>query len=109
MKIPGGMDGLFRQAQAVQERIEKEIRETEIDVSVGGEMVTVRVNGNYEFLSVRIKPEIVKEADTEMLEDLVLSAVNEASKRINALRAEKMKEMTGGLDMGSLQGLLNRL
>ncbi len=112
MKLPGGMGNVFRQVQAMQDRmkdIEKEIRGTELDVSVGGEAVNVRINGNYELVSVRIKPEILRENDVEMLEDLVLSAVNEAVKRVKSLRDERMREMTGGLDVSSLENIIGKL
>ncbi len=86
---------LMRQAQKMQEKIQRDIAELKVEASAGGGMVTVTMAGNRELLSVTISPEVVDSKDTEMLEDLVRAAVNEANRKIEQALGEKM----GGLKM----------
>lgn len=101
----GNMNNLMKQAQMLQKQMQqaqKEIEESEFEASVGGGAVSVRVNGKKELLSVNIKPEVVDEDDVEMLEDLVLSAVNEALRKADENTADKMGKLTGGMNMPGL-------
>lgn len=99
------MNSIMQQAQKVQskmESIQKELENLEVEGSAGGGMVVVKANGKQEVLSIKIEPEVISE-DIEMLEDLVLAAVNQAMSRAQEEAAEQMKKATGGL-MGSLPG-----
>ena len=98
----GNMNNLMKQAQMLQKQMQeaqKEIEAAEFESSVGGGAVTVKVNGKKEVLSINIKPEVVDEDDVEMLEDLVLSAVNEALRKADEDSSNKMSKLTGGLNM----------
>ena len=113
--FPGGMPGMggmnmnkmLKQAQKMQEdmaKAQKELEEKEVEASVGGGAVTVKVNGQKELLEVKFNDEIVKEAaeDKEMLEDLVLSAVKEAMRQAEELSEKEMSRVTGGMNIPGL-------
>jgi nucleoid-associated protein EbfC len=106
MKLPGNLNMMFQAAQNKMKKLEEEVRKMEAEASAGGDMVTVRASGSGELLSVRISPEVVKGGDVEMLEDLVLSAANEAVRKVKELKDEKTKEATGGMDLSMLNGLM---
>ena len=103
--FPGGfgggkMNNLMKQAQMMQKQMaemQKEIEVAEFESSVGGGAVSVRVNGKKEVLGINIKPEVVDADDVEMLEDLVLTAVNEAMKKADEETSSKMGRLTGGM------------
>lgn len=108
--FPGGFGGgninnLMKQAQAMQKQMEemqKEVEAAEFEASVGGGAISVRVNGKKEVLGINIKPEVVDPDDVEMLEDLVLSAVNEALKKAEEASSNQMGKLTGGLNIPGL-------
>ena len=81
---------LMKQAQKMQEKLQKEIAEMKVEASAGGGMVTVTMAGTHELLSIHIAPEVVKSQDVEMLEDLVRAAVNEARRKIEEAMTEKV-------------------
>lgn len=94
------MQGLLRQAQKMQEdlaRAKKELEETEFTSSVGGGMVEVKMMGNRTLKSITIKPEVVDPDDVEMLEDLVVSAVNDALGQIARKEQSSMPQVPGGM------------
>lgn len=94
------MQGLLRQAQKMQEDLQKakkQLEETEFTSTVGGGMVEVKMMGNRTLKSVSIKPEVVDPDDVEMLEDLVVSAVNDALGQISRKEQETMPQMPGGM------------
>ncbi|EDT74973.1 YbaB/EbfC family nucleoid-associated protein [Clostridium butyricum] len=96
----GNMNNLMKQAQKLQKQMEdmqKEIETKEFEASVGGGAVVVKVNGKKEVSAINIKPEVVDPDDVEMLEDLVLSAVNEAMKKADEETSSKMGKLTGGM------------
>jgi DNA-binding YbaB/EbfC family protein len=96
---------LMKQAQEMQAKMAKiqaELAHREIEASSGGGMVTVRMNGQQEVLAVRINPEVFKEGDQEMLEDLIVAAVNEARRQSLDLVKEEMSKLTGGLPIPGL-------
>jgi len=96
---------LMKQAQEMQAKmakIQEELAQKEIEASSGGGMVTVRMNGQQEVLAIKIDPEVFKEGDQEMLEDLVLAAVNEARRRSLDLAKEEMSKLTGGMPIPGL-------
>ena len=105
--FPGGFGGgninnLMKQAQKLQkdmEQAQKDLEAKEFEASVGGGAVVVKANGKKEILSINIKEEVVDPDDVEMLEDLVLSAVNEVLKKAEEESANKMGKLTGGLNI----------
>ena len=96
-KMKGSVD-----IQKQMEEMQKEVEAAEFEASVGGGAISVRVNGKKEVLGINIKPEVVDPDDVEMLEDLVLSAVNEALRKADEETANKMGKLTGGLKMPGL-------
>ncbi len=105
MKFPGGLNiqGMMKQAQQMQERMSKEMEELRVEASSGGGVVTVAMKGNHEMLSLKIDPEAVKEGDVEMLQDMIVAAVNEANRKVD----EAMKGKLGGMmppGLGNLFG-----
>ena len=84
------------------EQMQKELEEKEFVASVGGGAVTVTANGKKDILAINIKPEVVDEDDVEMLEDLVLSAVNEALRKAEQETANQMGKVTGGMNIPGL-------
>jgi len=95
----------MRQAQELQAKLAKaqeELAEARIEASAGGGAVTVTVNGQQQILSVKISPEAIDPGDVEMLEDLVLAAVNEALTKSQELAAKRMGKLTGGLNIPGL-------
>ena len=100
--IKGNMSNLLKQAQDVQEKIEEiqnQLADMVIDAEAGGGMVSVKVNGRQEILQINIDPEAMKE-DKEMLEDLIISAVNKALTKAQTHSQEKMNNITGGMISG---------
>ena len=91
-----------QQMQADMERMQNEINEQTVEVTAGGGAVTVVMKGSHELVSVNLKPEIVDPDDIEMLEDLIVAAVNEANAKANALVEEGMAGITGGLNIPGL-------
>ena len=84
--MPGNMNQLLKQAQKMQsdmQKMQEELEAKEIEASVGGGAITVKVNGKKELIDIQIKPEVVDPDDIEMLQDLVISAVNEALRSVD--------------------------
>ena len=99
----GNMQQLMKQAQRMQENMQKkqeELNAREFTASSGGGMVKVTVNGAKEVLSVEIDPQCVDPDDVEMLQDLVLSAVNSALKEAATTVEQEMGKLTGGMNLG---------
>ena len=95
---------MLKQAKKLQnqmQEMQEELGNKEVEASSGGGMVTAKVNGKKELVSLKIDPEVVKE-DPEMLEDLVVAAINEAMKRVDELIKEEMGKVTGGLPIPGL-------
>lgn len=97
MKMPGNMQAMMKQAQQMQERLQQEIAQIRVEASAGGGMVTVKMDGQRNVLSVTIDPEAA--GDVEMLQDMVMAAFNEASKKVEAESQQKMGGMLGGLGL----------
>jgi len=95
-----------QQMQADMAAAQDALNEQTVEGSAGGGMVKVVVSGAGEVQSVSINPDVVDPGDVEMLEDLVLAAVGDGLRRAQALQAESLGGVTGGLDLGSLGGLL---
>ena len=101
--MPGNMNNLMKQAQRMQRQMEETTRELEektYQASAGGGAVTVIVSGKKEVTSVKIDPEAVDPEDVEMLEDMIMAAVNEALRAQEADSNEAMSKLTGGLGGG---------
>lgn len=88
---------MLKQAQEMQERLQRELETTIVEASVGGGMVTVRMNGHKQLISVKIDPEAMDPADPSVLEDLVLAAVNQAGKQLQETMQGKVGAMAAGL------------
>ena len=95
MNFPGGFDlnEMMKQAQEMQERLQREMKEIRVDASAGGGMITVSMTGSKELLEVKIDPEAIKDGDAEMLQDMIIAAVNEASRKVD----EKLKGRLGSM------------
>ena len=101
----GNMQGMIRQAQKMQEEMlkaQEELGEKTVEASVGGGVVTVTANGKKELVSINIKPEAVDPEDVEMLQDLIVSAVNEAMRKADEMAASSMSRITGGMNIPGL-------
>ena len=90
---PQQMQQMMKQAQQMQERLQKEMSALRIEATSGGGMVSVAVNGDKQLLSLTIDPEVVSKDDVEMLQDLIVAAVNDAQRKVE----EAMKQKMGGL------------
>lgn len=100
--MPGNMNNMMKQVQKMQkdmEKVQAELGVKEVEASVGGGAVVVTANGNKEVISIKIKPEVVDSDDVEMLEDLVLTAVNQALKSADDMMNSGMSKISGGLGM----------
>ena len=98
--MPGNMNNLMKQAQRMQRQMEenqKELEAREFTAAAGGGAVEVTVSGKKEILKVKLSEEVVDPEDVEMLEDLIVAAVNEALRKAEEANAELMGKMTGGL------------
>ena len=97
-----GMGNIMKQAQKMQQKmaeVQKGLSEKTCEASAGGGMVTAVVNGEFKLVSVKIDPSVVDPADVEMLEDLIMAAVAEATKRAQEMAAEEMGKVTSGLGL----------
>jgi nucleoid-associated protein EbfC len=98
----GGMAGLMKQANQMQmkmKKLQEELATREFTGTSGGGAVTVKVNGDNKVLAMTINPEVVKSGDAEMLQDLVVSAVNDALKTAKDTSSQEMAKITGGLNI----------
>ncbi|MEK6684607.1 MAG: YbaB/EbfC family nucleoid-associated protein [Nitrospirota bacterium] len=96
---------MMKQAQALQEklaRLQEEAGKKMVEATAGGGMVTVVANGKQEVVSIKIDPEVVNPGEVEMLQDLILAAVNEARRKAQELMTEQMKALTGGIRIPGL-------
>jgi DNA-binding YbaB/EbfC family protein len=97
MKIPGNMQAMMKQAQQMQQKLQEEIARIRVEASVGGGMVTVKMDGHKNCLGVTIDPEAA--SDVEMLQDMVMAAINEAVKKVDEETQQKMGGLLGGLGL----------
>lgn len=97
-----GLGNIMKQAQLMQQkmaRVQAELEEREIEATAGGGMVTARVNGRQQLLSLKVDPSVVDPEDVEMLQDLIMAAVNEAVKASQAMMQAEMGKVTGGFNL----------
>ena len=114
--IPKGMGGgapnmqaLLRQVQKTQEEVaakQEELDAREYDITAGGGVVTVKINGKKEILAIDLKPEIVDPDDIETLSDILVAAVNEAIKRVEDTNNNEINKITGQVSMPGIPGLM---
>jgi len=98
--MPKGLGDMMKQVQKMQakmEEVQKELENKRVEGTSGGGMVKVVANGKQEILEIKIDPEVVNKEDVEMLEDLVLAAVNQAREKSVEIQNEEMAKLTGGL------------
>jgi DNA-binding YbaB/EbfC family protein len=88
---------LMKQAQQMQEKMQRELSEMMVEASVGGGMVVVKMSGHKNLVEVTIDPEMMNPDEKEMLQDLILAAVNEANRQVDEALQGKMGSMAGGL------------
>ncbi len=105
--MPGGMNqaAMMKQAQKMQQemlRMQEEMENKTYSAAAGGGMVTATVNGKHQVVSIDIKPEAVDPDDVEMLQDMVIAAVNEAMRAADTDASNNMSRLTGGLNLGCL-------
>ena len=99
------MQKQMAQIQAMQQMMEKaqaDIEAKEVEASAGGGAVSVKVNGKKELVSIALKPEVVDPDDIEMLQDLIIAAVNEGMRQISEISENEMGKVTGGLGIPGL-------
>lgn len=103
--FPGGMGNMgnmMKQAQKMQKemmKLQEEIEQRIVEASAGGGAVTVSITGKKEIKSIEIKPEVVDPDDVEMLQDLIMAAINEAMRQADDMAAKEMSRLTGGLNL----------
>jgi DNA-binding YbaB/EbfC family protein len=101
----GGMGNLLKQAQEMQARmakIQEELGQKTVEGSAGGGMVQVTVNGQFNLVAVKIEPSVINNNEKEMLEDLILAAVNDGMRKARDLVSTEMGKLTGGLKIPGL-------
>lgn len=101
----GNMGSMMKQMQKMQKKMEEmqeQLEEAEVEASAGGGAVTCRVNGKKEILSIKIDESVVDPEDVEMLEDLVMAAINEALRNAEEMMTKEMSKLTGGMNIPGL-------
>ena len=93
---------MMQQAQQMQDSLQKQLKETKVEATAGGGMVTVVMNGVKEIQSLSIDPEVVSSDDVEMLQDLIVAAIADAQRRADDLVSQQMGGMMGGLKIPGL-------
>jgi DNA-binding YbaB/EbfC family protein len=96
---------MMKQAQQMQERLQRELGDLRLDASAGGGMVNVTLNGHKQLLEIKIDPEVVSQGDLEMLQDLIVAAMADAHRKVDEAVAQKMGGMMGGLGGLKLPGM----
>ena len=96
------LQDLMSKAKAQADALQKKMQETVVEVSSGGGAITVKMDGRKQLLSLRIDPEAVKSGDVEMLQDLVVAAVNEAARKVDGQMQSTLGGMLGGLGIPGL-------
>ena len=93
---------MMKQAQQMQERLQKQMADLRVEATAGGGMVTVVVNGAKQLQSITIDPEVVSKDDVEMLQDLIVAAINDAQRKVDEQLGQSMSGMLGGLKIPGL-------
>jgi DNA-binding YbaB/EbfC family protein len=96
------IQAMMKQAQEMQERLQKQMAELRVEATAGGGMVTVVVNGTKQLQSITIDPEVVSKDDVEMLQDMIVAAVNDAGRKVDEQLGQQMSGLMGGLKIPGL-------
>lgn len=107
--MKGKMNQMMKQVQQMQskmKKIQEELGDKEVEASSGGDMVVVKVNGHQEIKEIKINPEVVDPDDIEMLQDLIIAAVNEGIRKATEMASQEMNAVTGGMNLPGIEGLL---
>ena len=101
MKLPGGMDiaDMLRRAQEMQDDLQREMQQVRVEATAGGGIVAVAMNGAKELMDLKIEAEIFKSGDVEMLQDLIIAAVNESSRKVDEAMKGKLGSKLGGMGL----------
>jgi DNA-binding YbaB/EbfC family protein len=97
MKLPGNMQNMMKQAEQMQRKMQEEIALIRVEATAGGGMVSIKMDGKKNVTAVKIDPEVA--GDVEMLQDMVLAAINEAAKKVDEEIQGKMGGLLGGLGL----------
>lgn len=101
----GGLGDMMKQMQKMQakmEEMQRQLEESQVEGSSGGGMVKVVINGKSDIVSLAIDPEVIDPDDAEMLQDLIVAAINQAREKVQELQSEQMSSLTGGLNIPGL-------
>ena len=93
---------MMKQAQQMQQRLQKEMADLRVEATAGGGMVTVVMNGNKQIQQLKIDPEVVSKDDVEMLQDLIVAAINDAQRKVEDELSKSMSGMMGGMKIPGL-------
>lgn len=96
------IQAMMKQAQEMQQRLQKQMADMRVEATAGGGMVTVVLNGTKQLESIKIDPEVVSKDDVEMLQDLILAAVNDATRKVDEQVGQSMSGLMGGLKIPGL-------
>ena len=96
------IQAMMKRAQDMQERLKGQMADMHVEATAGGGMVTVAVNGTKQIESIQIDPEVVSKEDVEMLQDLIVAAVNDAGRKVDEQLGQSMSGLMGGLDIPGL-------
>jgi hypothetical protein len=96
------MQQMLKQAQQMQEKLQRQMEATVVDATAGGGMVSVKMNGQKQLLSIQIDPEVFTGGDKDMLQDLIVAAVNEGIRKVDEALAGQLGSLTGGLKIPGL-------
>ncbi|HTM03887.1 MAG TPA: YbaB/EbfC family nucleoid-associated protein [Vicinamibacterales bacterium] len=96
------IQSMMQQAKQMQERLQKQMADLRVEATAGGGMVTVSMSGTKQLLSIRIDPEVVSNDDVEMLQDLIVAAVNDAARKVDEQINQQMSGLMGGLKIPGL-------
>ncbi len=102
MKNLQQMQQIMKQVQQMQEQLQKQLDELSVEASAGGGMVKVKMNGQKQLIAVQIEPEVFASKDFEMLQDLIVAAVNEATRKVDEQLASRVGNLAGSLNLPGL-------
>ena len=96
------MQQMLKQAQKMQEQLQKQMAEMSVEGTAGGGMVSIKMNGLKQVLNVKIEPDAMTSGDVEMLQDLILAAINEAARKVDEELSGQIGNLTGGMKIPGL-------
>ena len=96
------IQAMMQQAKQMQEQMQKQMAELRVEATAGGGMVTVTMSGTKQLVSLKIDPEVVSKEDVEMLQDLIVAAINDAARKVDDQLGQQMSGMMGGLKIPGL-------